>query len=522
MRICRSLALLSTLLPVCAGAQTLTMALGGQVTSLDPHYHSASPNSAFARTIFDRLVVTDPQARLRPGLAQSWRMVDPTTWEFRLRPDVKFHNGQAFTAEDVAFTFERIPTIVNSPGPYTSYTRHIARVEVKDPLTLHIITHTPSPLLPLMMSQIAILDRETHATLRTEDFNAGRALVGTGPFRYVSGDNTNGIRLARNDAYWGGPPDWAEVDYRIVPNNAARMAALLAGDVDLIDQVPSGDLPRLRAAPQFEVVSAVGLRMMYINLDHSRAGTPVFITDAAGQPLATNPLKDVRVRRALSLAIDRQALVDRVMDGAALASVQFMPPDTFGYTPDLAAPAADPAAARRLLAEAGYPDGFRITLHGSNNRFPNDARVVQAIGQMWTRIGVQTAVEAMPYAPFVSRASRQEFAAFLGTWGSAGEPGLGMTNALATWDRARGTGSINRGRYSNPALDAALATAVAEMDDTVREAQLQKVARDIVADMPILPLYIQRNNWAVRKPIAYSGRADELTLPQEVRAGHTR
>ena len=519
MRIWKNLALLSALLPACAGAQTLTMALGGQVTSLDPHYHSASPNSAFGRTIFDRLTTTDANARLHPGLAQGWRMVDPTTWEFRLRPDVKFHNGQAFSADDVVFTFDRIPTIVNSPGPYTSYTRAIARVEVVDPLTIRIVTHGPSPLLPLMMSQIAILDRETHAQMRTEDFNAGRALVGTGPFRYVAGDNLNGIRLARNDAYWGDKPDWAEVDYRIVPNNAARMAALLAGDVDLIDQVPSGDLPRLRAAPQFAVVSAVGLRLMYINIDHSRTGAPVFITDVAGQPLAANPLKDARVRRALSLAIDRQALVDRVMDGAALASLQFMPPDTFGYTPDLVAPPADAAAARRLLAEAGYPDGFRITLHGSNNRFPNDARVVQAIGQMWTRIGVQTAVEVMPYGPFVTRASRQEFAAFLGTWGSAGEPGLGMTNALATWDRARGTGSINRGRYSNPALDAALADAVAEMDDGAREAKLQQVMRDIVADMPILPLYIQKNIWAVRKPIAYAGRADELTLPQEARTG---
>lgn len=410
------LVVLATLVPFCVAAQTLTMALGGQVTSLDPHYHSASPNSAFARTIFDRLTMTDASARLHPGLAQSWRMVDSTTWEFRLRSGVTFHNGQPFAADDVLFTFDRIPAIVNSPGPYTSYTRAIARVEVVDPLTILIVTHGPSPLLPLMMSQIAILDRETHADMRTEDFNAGRALIGTGPFRYVAGDSVNGIRLARNDAHWGARPDWTEVDYRIVPNNAARMAALLAGDVDLIDQVPSADLPRLRAAPQFAVVSAVGLRLMYINLDHSRTERPVFITDAAGQPLAVNPLKDVRVRRALSLAIDREALVDRVLDGAALPSMQFMPPGTFGYVPDLHAPPADPAGARRLLAEAGYPDGFRITLHGSNNRFPNDARVVQAIGQMWARIGVQTSVEVMPYGPFVSRASRQEFAAFLGTW----------------------------------------------------------------------------------------------------------
>ncbi len=516
MRILLLSSALALATPLVAVAQNLTMGLGGNVTSLDPHYHSAGPNSAFAYTIFGRLTQTDENSRLMPGLAESWEMIDPLTWEFKLREGVTFHNGEPFTAEDVVFTFERIPQVVNSPGPYTSYLRGINGTEIVDPLTLRITTDYPVPILPLMMHNIAILDSTTHADVTTEDFNSGRALIGTGPFRYVSGSTGSGIKLARNDGYWGDAPDWETVDYRIMTNGAARTAAFLAGDVDIIDQVASADVPRLSQSDQGEVVSKVALRLMYINLDHSRTENPVFLTDNAGAPLATNPLKDLRVRQALSLAIDRQVLVERVMDGTALPSMQFMPPDSYGYADDLVAPPADPAKARELLAEAGYPDGFQITLHGSNDRFPNDARVLQAIGQMWTRIGVRTTVDAMPYAPFQTRASAQEFAAFLGTWGNGGEPGIGMTNTLATFDPAKGTGSINRGRYSNPAYDAALSEAMSEMDDDKREAMLQDTMRLLVEDMPILPLYIQTNTWAVRNGLTYEGRADEATLPQDV------
>ncbi|MBM6593563.1 ABC transporter substrate-binding protein [Microvirga pudoricolor] len=507
----------SLLMSGAASAQNLKMGLGGQITSLDPHYHSASPNAAFSYTIFDRLTGTDENARLQPALATSWKMIDPLTWEFKLREGVKFHNGEDFTAEDVVFTFERIPKVTNSPGPYTSYLRGIERTEIVDPLTLRIRTSEPVPTLPLMLQRITILDSKTHANVTTEDFNSGKALIGTGPFKYVSGSSISGVKLARNDQHWGEKAAWETVDYRVVANNAARTAALLSGDVDMIDQVSSADVPRLSTNNAFEVVNATGLRLMYINLDHSRKENPVFITDASGKPLAKNPLTDVRVRQALSLAIDRKALAERVMDGLAVPSMQFMPPDTYGYAADIAAPAADPAKARALLAEAGYPQGFQITLHGSNDRFPNDARVLQAIGQMWTRIGVKTNVDAMPYGPFQSRASKQEFAAFLGTWGSAGEPGIGMTNTLATFDKEKGTGSINRGRYSNPAYDVALAAAVSEIDDTKREQAFQQVMRDVLNDMPILPLYIQKNTWALKKSIAFKGRADELTLPQEAK-----
>ncbi|MGV2442332.1 ABC transporter substrate-binding protein, partial [Bacillus atrophaeus ATCC 9372] len=169
-----------------ARAQSLTMAVGAQVTSLDPHYHALSPNLAVATMIFDTLTQFDSESRLEPGLAESWKPVAETVWEFKLRPNVRFHNGNAFTAEDVAFTIARVPQVVNSPSSYAIYTRAIERVEIVDPLTVRFHTRTPYPLLPNDLGQVAILDKETHDGAATGDFNSGKVAIGTGPFRHVS------------------------------------------------------------------------------------------------------------------------------------------------------------------------------------------------------------------------------------------------------------------------------------------------------------------------------------------------
>ena len=180
-------------------------------------------------------------------------------------------------------------------------------------------------------------------------------------------------------------------------------------------------------------------------------------------------------------------------------------------------PLADPVAARNLLAEAGYPNGFRLTLHGPNDRYPNDARIVQAVGQMWTRIGVRTQVDVTPYANFITRASRQEFSAFLVSWGSStGEPMAGLRSVAATFDAARGTGAVNRGRYSNPAFDAALVRAGQELDDAKREDMLREATRMLVGDVGIISTHLQKNIWAMRQGFAHEARVDERTRAQDV------
>jgi peptide/nickel transport system substrate-binding protein len=505
-------------------AQTLNMGVGSPVTSLDPHYHQLSPNNAVSDMIFDKLVGTDAAARNIPGLALSWSATGPTTWEFKLRPDVKFHNGNAFTAEDVVFTINRLPNVPNSPSSYAAYARPIERMEIVDPLTIRFHTREPYPLLPLDMTNVRILDAETHANATTEDFNNGRAAIGTGPFRVVEHRNGDRIEFARNDNYWGEKPAFERVNYRMVTNDATRTASLLSGDLDIIDQVPTSDLARLRRDPNMHVAEIVGLRLIFLGLDHLRGpneNSPQ-ITDNDGRPLGRNPLADVRVRRALSMAIDRRAITERVMEGAATPAGQFLPPGTFSHVPDVQAPEYNADAARRLLAEAGYPNGFRITLSGPNDRYINDSRIIQAVGQMWTRIGVRTAVEAQTWSTFVGRAGRQEFSSFLIGWGSNPDGSHPLRNIIGTVSRERGWGASNRGRYSNAEIDGLLTQALVELDEEKREQLLIRAQRIAAEDVAVIPLHIQTNIWAMRRGFTHTARVDELTRAQDTRPAAAR
>lgn len=507
-----------------ASAQTLTMGVGSPVTSLDPHYHQLSPNNAVADMIFDKLVETDGAARNIPGLATEWRVIGPTTWEFKLREGVRFHNGSPFTAEDVVFTIQRLPNVPNSPSSYAAYARPITRMEVVDPLTIRFHTATPYPLLPLDMTNVRIIDAQTHANATTEGFNSGQLAVGTGPFRVLAHRSGDRIEFERNATYWGTAPAFQRVNYRMITNDATRTASLLAGDLDFIDQVPTTDLARLRADQRLTLSETVGLRLIFLGLDHLRGeneNSP-HITDNDGRPLGRNPLKDVRVRRALSMAIDRQAIVDRIMDGAATPAAQFLPPGTFSHVQDLQPIRFDPEGARRLLAEAGYPNGFRIQLNSPNDRYINDARIAQAVGQMWTRIGVRTGVEAQTWATFVGRAGRAEYSAHLIGWGSNPDGSHPMRNIIATVSSERGWGASNRGRYSNPRLDAMLAESLVELDEGKRERMLIDIQRMAAEDVAVIPLHIQTNIWAMRRTLQHTARVDELTRAQDVRPATMR
>jgi len=502
-----------------ARAQELTFAVGAPVTSIDPHYHNLSPNNALAAHLFESLTDMDPRQRLIAGLAESWRAVAPDTWEFKLRRGVKFHNGQDFTAEDVVFTIERVPQVPNSPSSFAIYTRAVKGMEIVDPYTIRLRTNGPYPLLPTDLSSIYMLDKQTHQNAKTEEFNAGTMAIGTGPYRFVSYRPGDRVELARNDGYWGQRQPWQRVHYRIITNDSARTAALLAGDVDVIDQVATSDIARLRRDARVGMAEITSLRIVYLHIDRSRpVGQPTpMITDNDGKPIP-NPLHDLRVRRALSMAIDRKAIVERVMEGAAVPSGQFLPPGTYSYDPNRPAPAYDPEGAKRLLREAGYPNGFHLTLHGPNNRYINDGRIIQAVGQMWTRIGIRTEVQPLPWTTFVARAGRQEFSVFLVGWGSGtGEASSPLRSLVATFDRTKGWGPSNRGRYSNPELDRLLTEALGTVDDEKREQLLIRATGVAMDDVGIIPLHNQINIWAHRRTVAVTARADELSQAMSVR-----
>lgn len=306
---------------------------------------------------------------------------------------------------------------------------------------------------------------------------------------------------------------------RFISAPASRTAALLAGDVDIIDVPPAADLPGLKADPKLSVFSVQGLRVIFLYPDFSRNGGEPFVAALDGSNLPVSPLKDLRVRQALSVAINRTGLVDRVMQGTAVATGQYLPPGTFGYAPAVGVPAYDPARAKALLAEAGFPQGFRLTLHTPNDRYPNDAATAQAVAQMWTRIGVQTTVEALPWSAYSARANHQAFSMGLLGWGSAtAEAGYTLVNVIGTYDPAAGRGAANSGRYSNPAIDAATDTAMSTLDDPARETLLVAQVTAAMADLPIIPMYQLVNFWAARKGLVYEARGDERSLAMNAHA----
>ncbi|MGF1628596.1 MAG: ABC transporter substrate-binding protein [Kiloniellaceae bacterium] len=506
-----------------AVAQELTIGISAEPSALDPHYHNLGPNNAMRRHMFEALVLTDENQRLSPGLAASYEPLDDTTWEFKLREGVKFHDGSPFTARDVVFTVCRIPTVENSPSSFTVYTKAIAGMEVKDPHTLIIKTDGPYPLLPNEAASWGILSATANGVTgdigfsrdgctgidsypKTEDFNSGKAAIGTGMFKFKQFTRGEKVVLERNDDYWDGTADWASVTFRPITSDGPRVAALLAGDVDLIENPPLQDLERIKS-DGFEVAQGLSNRVIYLHLDHEGEPSPgITGTDK-------NPLKDIRVRKALSMAINRDAIVERIMNGVAVSAGELLPQGMFGTTPGAEAEKYDPEGAKKLLAEAGYPDGFGLTIGSPNDRYINDAQVTQAVAQMLTRIGIQTQVDAVTASTFFARRNAFEFSVYLAGWGAAtGEMSSPLRALVATPDKAKGYGGTNAGRYSNPEMDALIDQALATVDDDKREALLQQASQVVIQDYGILPLHFEVTPWAFRKGISFVPRVDQYTL----------
>lgn len=502
-----SLPLLGFARTVCAQDDTLRIALSAPPTSLDPHLYNAIPNNALARHVFDPLVLTDEKVKSVPGLAISWREIDATHWEFDLRPDANFSDGSALTGEDIVASIERVSKI-STPGNFQIYTRSIKFITVNGN-KLIIETTSRDPLLPNSLSRIGII-KAHFKNAPTSKFNSGSAAIGTGPFiviDYVPGDH---ISLVRNDNYWGPKPAFARVEMKIVSDDAARVAALMSGDYDLVEGLPQTGIERVEASPDHRVIRGMSGRLIYLAMDQ-HSDMSYFVKDKAGRPLNKNPFKDLRVRKALSLAINREAIVKKVMAGEAEIASQFLPVGQPGTSPDIEPDPYDTKAARALLAQAGYPDGFRLTLHGPNDRYINDVKVAQAVAQMFSRIGIETAVEVMPWSVYAGRNNSAEFSVSLSSWGTnTGETSNPLSATIATKNSEKGVGGSNPGRYSNAAVDANLERAADSEDDAKRYAILAETCKIAFEDKAILPLYREGILIGARKSILYTPRSDQF------------
>lgn len=497
-------------------AEDLTVGLSSPITSLDPHFANNSPNKAVARHFFQALLQFDEKLEVAPALATAWRRVGDTTWEFQLRPNVQFSDGSPFTANDVVASFERAPSVPNSPASLALFTRSIKQVTAVEPLKVRIETKYPDPLLPMMMPEILIIPAANKGA-STNDFNTGKAMIGSGPFIFGAHLPGDRIIMKRNDKYWGKPADWEKVTLRFISNEGGRVAALLSGDVDLIENVPPDLIAKVKQSGAFHVVQSRPALPVYLGLDMGRDVTP-FVTGNNPAPGAkANPLLDKRVRQALSYAIDRKAISERIMSGTTAPAGQMLVNGLFGTSGKVSPMPYDPKKAKALLTEAGFPNGLTLTLHGPNDRLANDSRVIQAIAQMWTRAGIVTKVEVMPWNVYFSKTTRREFSIYMMSSGAVSEMATALNSVAVTHDLPNGRGVNNRGRYSNPQVDDLVNTAFLTLDDAKRKDLLARASEIAMEDVAVMPLYFYSFSIASPKTISYAPRLDQFTLAYNAR-----
>lgn len=490
-------------------AADLSIALAADVSSLDPHYLNVASNNAIASHFFDTLVDVDADGRLVPGLAQSWRVVDATTWEVTLRKGVRFSDGTPLSIDDVLFSLDRPATIKNSPGPFTSFTKIIKSKRAIDAHTLRISTVQPYAALPLNLASVFIVSKRAAANATTEDFNSGRAVIGTGPYRLVKYRRGELIEMARNDYDLRRKSDWRRVTFRVLTNDATRLASLLSGQSDAIEAVPVPDLQHLQHDARFHVAQRVSWRTLFLQLDQ-RANPSPDIRNRNGRALSVNPLRDRHVRLAMAKAIDRQALATYTLEGMGIPAYGLVSPGIFGQGEARHELDYDPEGAKQLLTEAGYPHGFALTLHGPNNRYINDDQVLHTVAQFFARVGIDSNVETLPLNLYFGKLRSGAYSVGLLGWGSLAND-LALRSVVCSPD-AQGAGTWNWTGYRNAAVDTAVAAALAETDLDKRAALAREASARALEDVAYIPLHHQIVSWAMKKTLRYTPRVDEFTF----------
>jgi peptide/nickel transport system substrate-binding protein len=514
-------ALVATLVCTATAATAADLKIGfnAEVSSADPHIHQAQNRNVWMH-VYEPLVKQDNNLRPSPGLARGWRTADPLTWVFTLRPNVTFHDGSSLDAEDVKASIERAKNITG-PRTLKGYLKDIQSVTAVDPLTVQIKTSVPAPATPDSLSLVPILPKEIAASATEESFAQGKSAIGTGPYKFSEWARGQRVTLMRNEKYWGGVEPWSKVTFEFLLKEPSRASALLSGSVDVINGATASVVEALGRNDKLAHVDGQSYMLNYVYFDMRPIAQ--FATDASGKPISPNPFQNAKVRQAISLAINRDLLAKRVMKGDAVPTAQVVPEGYFGYDPSLKPVASDPARAKVLLAEAGFPQGFNLTIHCTNDRYLNDAKMCEAMGQMLTQVGIKTSVQTMPFAvlqPRLITAPKPEQEVSMAMWGIGAVFGDSLQPLIAvnmSRDDKRGTGTNNYGRYSNPQADGFLAKANETISPTEREELQRKAIRAIADETGYLPIQHIKASYAFRKGLTVVPRGDGFIFATSVR-----
>ena len=493
-------------------AKTLRWAGAGELVSCDPAIGTDTAALVFMAHIYERLVTRDREFALQPSLALSWESPSPTTMRFNLRPGVKFHDGTPFTAGDVAFSIARAREPTSLIKSNTVGIKSAMRV---DDLTVDIETDGPLPTLLNQLYLIPIMSRAwtvKHGVTGPANYVAGkenyatRHANGTGPFQLKSFESGGKVVLSAHATWWGKREgNVTEGSYTPIRSNATRLAALVSGEVDLLIDPPVQDLERLRGNTALKLLQIPEPRIILLQFDLGR--DELLFSNVKGK----NPFKDRRVREAMRLAIDGQALHNKVMRGNSKPIGSMIAKGITGHSELAARPAAfDPVRARKLLAEAGYPNGFGVTLDCTNDRYILDEQICAALATMFSKVGIEASPNPKPKALFFQKieASKRETSLMLiGYYPTTVDAGALLEGVLHTFN-GNGAGDNNTGRYSNPKMDALLQAARVELDSAKRVALLEEIQRLSNEDIAIIPIHQQLPSWAMRHNIDTPARLD--------------
>ena len=497
-----------------ASAETLNWARAGDSLTMDPHAQNEGPTHALASQIYEPLIQRDMTGKQVAALATEWgpSAADPNVWTFTLREGVTFHDGAEFDSEDVVFSFERAMT---EDSDMKELLASVTEVRTNGKYGFEIVTDGPNPILPANLNDIYIMDKgwtEANNTAKVQDFEGGeetfasRNANGTGP--YILGERVPDSKtvLTANESYWGigeFPLEIKTINYTPIKNAATRVAALLSGEVDFVQDVPVQDLGRVDADGNLKVTQAPQNRVIFFGMNMGDADLTSDNVDGA------NPLADKRVREAMKIAINRDAIRQVVMRGQSIPAGVAMPPFVNGWTEELdAVPATDIDAAKALMADAGYGDGFTITLNCPNDRYINDEAICQAAVGMFAQIGITVNLDALPKAQHFPLIGNLETDFYMLGWGVPTYDSEYIFNFLVH-TKGEKRGSWNGTRYSNADLDAKIVSLASETDLAARDATIGEIWSVVQDEILYLPIHHQVLNWGM------ANKVDTIVSPDD-------